>query len=137
MEGHKRHPAGASADNRLALQQSPVERVVGFAADQERTVPLGELRDDHRVVFLASGNHINAGFRAHQGNVGFACKQGCHALVAAAARYDLNLHAFIRKEAKGDRNVQRRIEYGACHLVERHMAQILLLAAAAEKKCST
>ena len=99
FERHKRHATGTSADNRFSLQGLPIKRIVRFAANEEGTVALGELGNDHRMFVFPPGNHVNAGFRAHQRNVRFPRKQRGHAFVTAAAGHNFDLHAFRFKES--------------------------------------
>ena len=131
---HVRHATGPAAYHAATAKGFPVEVRFGFAAYEEGAVALGYLRHYHGMILKALIGDVYARFGPHQGDLGIAGYEGCHALVAAAARHYFHVQTFFFKIAERHRAVQRRIEYAARDLVERNVAQFAAAAAAAHER---
>ena len=110
FQGHFRHAALASADDLLAFEVFP-GKVLLLAPHQEGAVPAGELGEDPGRVVVLRQEHIDAGLRPRQADIGLAREHAGHHLVRAPAVHQVDLQALLLKEAQAQGHVLGRVEH--------------------------
>lgn len=133
LERHLRHAAGTSADHGFAAQILPREALVR-PPHEERTVALGQLGEDARIVVLTLIIDVDAGLRPRKADVRLAGDDRRHDLVGAAAVRQLDLQPLVGEEALTHRDILRCIEHGMGNLVQPQDGLLIRLPAAGAQR---